>query len=101
MLLPMTHLHANTQRVQELLDAAGIDSRVQGLSKETRTAAAAAEELGCEMGAIANSPVFLADGEPVLVMTSGAHRWMKRFSPASSAQLQRANAAQVREATGQ
>lgn len=99
----MTHLHANAQRVQELLDAAGIDTRVQGLSKETRTAAAAAEELGCEIGAIANSLVFLADGEPVLVMTSGAHRVDETFlaRELGAAQLQRANAAQVREATGQ
>lgn len=99
----MNHLHANAQRVQELLDAAGVDSQVQGLSKETRTAAAAAEELGCEIGAIANSLVFLADGEPVLVMTSGAHRVDEDFlaGKLGATELSRANAAQVREATGQ
>jgi prolyl-tRNA editing enzyme YbaK/EbsC (Cys-tRNA(Pro) deacylase) len=31
-------------------------------------------QLGCDVGAIANSLVFAADGEPLLVMTSGAHR---------------------------
>ena len=36
--------------------------------------AAAAAQLGCEVGAIANSLVFDADGHPVLVLTSGAHR---------------------------
>jgi len=99
----MNHLHVNAQRVQELLDAAGVDSQVQGLSKETRTAAAAAEELGCEIGAIANSLVFLADGEPVLVMTSGAHRVDEDFlaGKLGATELSRANAAQVREATGQ
>src|SRR5699024_7156143 len=71
---PMEKLHPNSQKVQELLDAAGIDTTVQRLSKETRTAAAAANELGCDVGAIANSLVFIADGEPILVMTSGAHR---------------------------
>ena len=38
------------------------------------TAAAAAEALGCEVGAIANSLVFDADGAPLLVLASGAHR---------------------------
>ena len=38
------------------------------------TAAAAAEALGCEVGAIANSLVFDADGFPLLVLASGAHR---------------------------
>ena len=38
------------------------------------TAALAAEALGCEVGAIANSLLFDADGSPVLVLTSGSHR---------------------------
>lgn len=38
------------------------------------TAAAAAAQLGCEIGAIANSLIFNADDAPLLVLTSGAHR---------------------------
>jgi prolyl-tRNA editing enzyme YbaK/EbsC (Cys-tRNA(Pro) deacylase) len=38
------------------------------------TAAAAAAALGCEVGAIANSLVFDADGTPLLILASGAHR---------------------------
>ena len=38
------------------------------------TAATAAAQLGCDVGAIANSLVFDADGAPLLVLTSGAHR---------------------------
>ena len=34
----------------------------------------AAEALGCEVGAIANSLLFDAGGAPVLILTSGAHR---------------------------
>src|SRR5690625_7408437 len=96
---PMNDLHANAQRVQALLDAAGVDSQVQGLSKETRTAAAAAAELGCEIGAIANSLVILADGEPVLVMTSGAHRVDETFlaRELGVATRARANAARAEE----
>ena len=38
------------------------------------TAVAAAAALGVEVGQIANSLVFDADGKPLLVLTSGAHR---------------------------
>lgn len=44
------------------------------LPDSVHTAALAAEALGCEVGAIANSLLFDADTEPVLVLTSGAHR---------------------------
>jgi len=44
------------------------------LPDSVHTAALAAEALGCEVGAIANSLLFDAGGAPVLVLTSGAHR---------------------------
>ena len=47
---------------------------MQELEASTRTAADAVAALGCPVGAIANSLVFLADDQPVLVLTSGAHR---------------------------
>ena len=67
-------MHANTQRVADALLAAGATGQIRELPQPVRTAAAAAEQLGVEVGAIANSLVFDADGEPVLVLTSGAHR---------------------------
>ena len=44
------------------------------LPDSVHTAALAAEALGCEVGAIANSLVFDDHGSPVLILTSGAHR---------------------------
>ena len=44
------------------------------LPDSVHTAALAAEALGCEVGAIANSLLFDAVGSPVLILTSGAHR---------------------------
>ena len=44
------------------------------LPDTVHTAVLAAEALGCEVGAIANSLLFDADGTPVLILTSGAHR---------------------------
>lgn len=40
----------------------------------TRTAADAAAAIGCDVAQIVKSLVFDADGEPVLVLTSGANR---------------------------
>lgn len=61
-------------RFQEALRDLGVAGEVREFPAAVPTAAAAAQQLGCEVGAIANSLVFAADGEPLLVMTSGAHR---------------------------
>lgn len=62
------------QNVAEHLATAGAHGRIVALPESAPTAAAAASQLGCDVGAIANSLVFDADGEPLLVLTSGAHR---------------------------
>ena len=62
------------ERVVAALRAAGIEADVRRFDVPVPTAAAAAEALGCEVGAIANSLVFDADGAPLLVLASGAHR---------------------------
>ncbi|SDZ07140.1 Cys-tRNA(Pro) deacylase, prolyl-tRNA editing enzyme YbaK/EbsC [Micromonospora pattaloongensis] len=72
--------HPNVQAVQDALDnagardAAGGPCRVRLLPEAVHTAAAAAAALEVEVGQIANSLIFDADGEPLLVLTSGAHR---------------------------
>ena len=67
------------------------------------TAKAAAERLGCEVGAIANSLVFVADGEPLLVITSGAHRvdLARVASLLGVERIKRAGAEYVEAVTGQ
>ena len=60
--------------VQAALVAAGVRGEVRRLDESARTAAEAAAALGVEVGQIANSLVFVADGEPLLVLTSGRHR---------------------------
>jgi prolyl-tRNA editing enzyme YbaK/EbsC (Cys-tRNA(Pro) deacylase) len=66
--------HPSIRRVRGRLAELGATGEVRVLPDSVRTAAAAAEALGCEVGAIANSLVFDADGVPVLILTSGAHR---------------------------
>jgi prolyl-tRNA editing enzyme YbaK/EbsC (Cys-tRNA(Pro) deacylase) len=70
--------HRNVQLVVDALRAGGAaDRAVDGLRllpDAVTTAASAAAALGVEVGQIANSLVFDADGEPLLVLISGAHR---------------------------
>jgi prolyl-tRNA editing enzyme YbaK/EbsC (Cys-tRNA(Pro) deacylase) len=61
-------------RVAAAVAAAGVEPNIKILDADAKTAVAAAQQLGCEVGAIANSLVFDCDGEPLLVMVSGAHR---------------------------
>ena len=94
--------HPAVTRVTTALRAAGATGEVRWLDDSAPTAAAAAEALGIEVGAIANSLIFTLDGEPILVMTSGAHRvdtaWLGEQIGGT---LGRADAALVKTATGQ
>src|SRR4051812_17487893 len=65
---------AAVTRFKEAHSASGGGGRVVILPDSVHTAALAAEALGCEVGAIANSLLFDAAGSPVLILTSGAHR---------------------------
>ena len=81
----------------------GVLGEVRELPESAPTAASAAAQLGCEVGAIANSLVFSADGAPLLVMTSGAHRVDTGRVAALTgvSAVQRADARSVRTWTGQ
>lgn len=102
-------LHPNVQAVQEALQAAGArdragePSQVRILPDAVHTAVAAAAALGVEVGQIANSLVFNADDEPLLVLTSGAHRvdTARLAAALGIARVRRATADFVREHTGQ
>ncbi|MFV2083222.1 YbaK/EbsC family protein [Micromonospora sp. LOL_021] len=101
--------HPNVQAVQDALDAAdardgsGAGCRVRLLPDAVHTAAAAAAALDIEVGQIANSLIFDADGEPLLVLTSGAHRvdTAKVAADLGIDALRRATPEFVREHTGQ
>lgn len=99
----MTELHPRCQAINALLADAGLPGRVVLLPDAAPTAAAAAAQLGCPVGAIANSLVFATeDDEPVLIMTSGAHRVdVSVVGSALGVRLKRAGADFVRQHTGQ
>ena len=86
----------------EQLRAMGASGEPVQLADSARTAAEAAAALRCEVGAIASSLVFAADGEPLLVMTSGAHRVDTGLVAGllGVQEVRRADADLVRTATG-
>lgn len=103
----MTSLdHPGIRKVVAELAAAGMEGpagRLRVLAAEVRTAADAAAALQVPVGAIANSLIFRAGDEPLLVLTSGAHRadTSRLAELVGVDRLGRADAEFVRTHTGQ
>jgi prolyl-tRNA editing enzyme YbaK/EbsC (Cys-tRNA(Pro) deacylase) len=96
-------MHPSAEKVAGTLQALGVPGQVRELREPAPTAATAAAQLGCEVGAIANSLVFTADDAPLLILTSGAHRVDTGRVAAllGAEQVRRASPDAVRAATGQ
>lgn len=82
--------------------AAGLEVAIQRFPEGTRTAEDAARAVGCAVGQIVKSLVFLADGQPVVALVSGADRLdTGRLATALNAtSVERADGDAVRDATG-
>lgn len=62
------------ERVAEALRGAGIDARLEEFPQGTPTAAAAAKAVGCSLGQIVKTLLFICDGVPTLVLVPGDRR---------------------------
>jgi prolyl-tRNA editing enzyme YbaK/EbsC (Cys-tRNA(Pro) deacylase) len=80
----------------------GLDVDITTLERPTRTVQEAASAVGCNASAIAKSLVFICDGDPVLVIASGAHRvdMDKVADILDCAEVRQATPEEVRVATG-
>jgi prolyl-tRNA editing enzyme YbaK/EbsC (Cys-tRNA(Pro) deacylase) len=100
-------VHPRVAEVARLLADSGSAGQVRVLPDEVRTAAAAAAALDVPVGAIVNSLVFAVGdddaAEPLLVLTSGAHRVDEVTVAAllGVPRLRRATPDFVRDTTGQ
>lgn len=99
---PADQLHPNLARVVAAAASAGLAIEVRRFPEETRTAAEAARAVGCDVAQIVKSLVFMADGEPVLALLSGADRLdPSRLAAATGASaVRRADADEARIETG-
>lgn len=93
--------HPSVERFRAAWRERGGRGDIVVLPDAVHTAALAAEALGCEVGAIANSLLFEAAGSPVLILTSGAHRVDTAKAAATTGPLERATPSFVRRHTGQ
>ena len=75
---------------------------VRRFPEGTRTAQDAARAIGCEVGQIVKSLVFVAGDEPVLALTSGANRvdLLRLAAVAGASGARRAHPEEARAATG-
>jgi prolyl-tRNA editing enzyme YbaK/EbsC (Cys-tRNA(Pro) deacylase) len=80
----------------------GLDVNVTTLDRPTRTVQEAAAAVGCQPAEIAKSLVFVADGDPILVVASGAHRVDidKVADVLDVAEIRQATPDEVRTSTG-
>lgn len=90
------------RRVEEALQAHGVDTVVTEMPGSTRTAQDAAAAVGCSVGQIAKSLVFAAEsGGLLLAVTSGANRVdPKRLASFVGEPVGLADPNRVREVTG-
>jgi Cys-tRNA(Pro) deacylase len=95
-------MHPNVARVSAAAARAGLELRVRRFGTETRTAADAARAVGCEVGQIVKSLVFMADGAPVLALVSGAHQLdtARLAAELGASEVRRATGDEARQATG-
>jgi prolyl-tRNA editing enzyme YbaK/EbsC (Cys-tRNA(Pro) deacylase) len=93
------------ERVRQALEEAGLDTdKVRELPADTSTAEAAAQAVGAPLGSIVKSLIFLADGDPLLVLVSGDQRadvkGLRAQLGLSKRRLRIAQPAEVLEHTG-
>lgn len=90
------------ERFLESAEVLGHPVDVRRFPEGTKTAEDAARAVGCDVGQIVKSLVFIADGRPVLALTSGANRVdLERLARLAGAEgVRRASPEEAREATG-
>jgi prolyl-tRNA editing enzyme YbaK/EbsC (Cys-tRNA(Pro) deacylase) len=94
-----------TRAIDRFLEAAAVLGHaveVRRFPEGTKTAADAARAIGCDVAQIVKSLVFIADGRPVLALTSGANRVdaARLAALAGAEDARRATPEEARAATG-
>ena len=88
-------------RFEQWLRSAGLELEVRRFPEGTRTAEDAARAIGCEVGQIVKSLVFMAAGRPVVALVSGANRLdERRLGDVAGEPVAKADAEAARAATG-
>jgi prolyl-tRNA editing enzyme YbaK/EbsC (Cys-tRNA(Pro) deacylase) len=99
--LPQPYPETEMSRFEAWLADSGVGIAVKQFPAGTRTAVDAANAIGCEVGQIVKSLVFVAGGRPVVALVSGANRLDERsLASVAGAPVAKADADTARTATG-
>ena len=88
-------------RFESWLSSADLSVTVKAFPDGTRTATDAARAVGCELGQIVKSLVFVAGGRPVVALVSGSNRLdEQRLGSVAGLPVTKADAEIARSSTG-
>ncbi len=95
-------MSSGVERFTRAARASGLSPQVRRFPQGTRTATDAARAVGCDIGQIVKSLVFVADGRPVVALTSGSNRASpdRLRAVLGAGQVRRATPEEARDATG-
>ncbi len=97
-------MHPTAQKVADAAEALGLAISVKEFEAGTRTADDAAAAIGCTVGQIIKSLLFVVEGQPTMVLVSGSNRLDEKKLAAvcqvGRKKVKRAKADIAREATG-
>jgi Cys-tRNA(Pro) deacylase len=97
-------MHPSAQKVADAAIALGLEVEVVEFEETTRTADEAAAAIGCQVGQIVKSLLFVVDDEPVITLVSGANRLdigkLAALRSVDRRAVKRADADTVKMATG-
>jgi Cys-tRNA(Pro) deacylase len=97
-------LHPTAEKFAGAARILGVEVEIRQFEATTRTAEDAADAIGCSVGQIVKSLVFLVDGEAILALVSGANHLDEKKLAAlcgvGKKKARRADADTVRRATG-
>src|SRR5262245_8996399 len=97
-------MHPTAQKVAEAAQALGLTITIKEFAESTRTAADAAQAIGCTVGQIVKSLLFVVDDQPIMALVSGANQLDEKklatLCGVSRKKVKRAGAETARNATG-
>ena len=100
----MDRLHPTARKFAESAKSLGLEIEIRQFEATTRTAGDAARAVGCGVGQIVKSLVFVVDGKATLALVSGPNRLDEKKLAAlcgvGRKKVKRADADRVRAVTG-
>jgi len=97
-------MHSSARKVADAAATLGLNIKVIEFDQPTRTANDAADAIGCDIGQIVKSLLFIVNGDPVMALVSGSNRLDERklslLGNVSRKRIKRADAEYVKGITG-